>query len=169
MKTFRMNNDVYKDVKIQRLRPELFKFWVNLLSARSEHGPIEDEESIGRLLYLSRPVVKRYCEDLEFVGLLVRSETEGLLANHRCFSGRMPPKEHRRSAEGTLKDRRRITEGATDAGAINENGYSASSCVEKVGVIFTENSTGKLTDSKKPKPESRENVSILLFPSLFPL
>lgn len=75
MKWFRLYNEVYSDPKVQSLRPELFRFWINVMCVASENDPrgvIPGEEKLRRLLNLDRPVIRRYLAALKEVGLVDR-------------------------------------------------------------------------------------------------
>ena len=79
MKWYRFYNEVYRDPKVQSLRPELFRFWVNVMCIVSESEPrglVPDEAILKRLLCLSGPSVKRYLSDLEEAALLCRESAE---------------------------------------------------------------------------------------------
>ena len=84
MKWFRFYHASYRNPKVQEMRPELFRFWVNMLCVASEseeRGTIPSEAHLGRALGLSKALVKRYCSDLEALVLLHRSDT-GALTPH---------------------------------------------------------------------------------------
>jgi hypothetical protein len=79
MKWFRLYNEVYSDPKVQGLRPELFRFWVNVMCIASESDPrgiVPSEAKLKRLLNLSGPAVKRYLSDLVGAALLCLESVE---------------------------------------------------------------------------------------------
>lgn len=74
---FRMYDDVLDDPKVQRLPPDLFKAWVNLLCLASRNdGLLPDIEDIAFALRLSHDVTRDIVVTLSQRGLL--DEEEGL-------------------------------------------------------------------------------------------
>jgi hypothetical protein len=93
MKWFRLYNDLRHDPKVQNLRPELFRFWINLLcmaSDQEERGTIPSINAIAVDLGMRRDHVEGFMAALEASYLLLRSSLEG-------------PKEEIRSYKGTFK------------------------------------------------------------------
>lgn len=85
MKWFRFYHDAYRDPKVQNMRPELFKFWVNFLCVASEsedRGTIRSLDHLRRALGLSRRLTERYCGELEAMGLLHRGDSEATTKLH---------------------------------------------------------------------------------------
>ena len=83
MKWFRFYHEAYRNPKVQDMRPELFKFWVNFLCIASESEPrgvVASEGHLRRALGLSKGTVVRYCRELE-----------GLVLLHRSDAGALPP------------------------------------------------------------------------------
>jgi Replication initiation and membrane attachment len=106
MKWFRFYNEVYSDPKVQELRPELFRFWVNLLCVVSENEPrgiVPDESKLKRLLGLDRPVIRRYLDALVKAELIdrgrlvdpstfvARSDDDRLSSSRRCDDDQLSP------------------------------------------------------------------------------
>jgi hypothetical protein len=84
VKWFRFYHDAYRNPKVQDLRPELFKFWVNVLCVASEstpRGTIASEAHLRLALGLTKPTTKRWVSELEALALLHRSE-HGALRPH---------------------------------------------------------------------------------------
>jgi hypothetical protein len=76
MKWFRFYHEVYRDPKVKRMRPELFKFWVQFLCVASEskvRGTIESDDHLACALGMRRTLVERLTSELEAANLLVRS------------------------------------------------------------------------------------------------
>lgn len=85
MKWYRFYNEVYRDPKVQDLRAELFRFWVNFMCVASEsepRGQVTSEAHLRRALGLSAATVRRYCSDLEGALLLHRSSTGALVPHN---------------------------------------------------------------------------------------
>lgn len=85
MKWFRFYHEVYRDPKVQDLRPELFRFWVNFLCVASDSEPrgvIASESHLKRALGLTAATVKRYVSDCEGAGLLHVSITGSLVPHN---------------------------------------------------------------------------------------
>lgn len=79
MKWFRLYNEVYSDPKVQELRPELFRFWINIMCIASENedrGIVPDVPKLKRLLGLDKPVIQRYLAALVDAELLSRRSVE---------------------------------------------------------------------------------------------
>lgn len=75
MKWFRLYNEVYSDPKVQELRPELFRFWINIMCIASENEPrgvVPGVPKLKRLLNLDKPVIERYLAALKAAELLDR-------------------------------------------------------------------------------------------------
>lgn len=84
MKWFRFYHAAYRNPKVQDMRPELFRFWVNLLCVASEsepRGTIASEAHLRLALGLTKASVKRWVSELEASVLLHRSST-GTLHPH---------------------------------------------------------------------------------------
>lgn len=85
MKWFRFYSEAMHDPKVQHLRPELFKFWVNLLclaNEQPERGSLPTLDEIAYILRMKRPVVHRFCVELVVAGLIHRRDLEPSLAGH---------------------------------------------------------------------------------------
>lgn len=94
MKWFRLYNEVYSDPKVQALRPELFRFWVNVMCIASDSEPrglIPSDAKLQRLLCLNGPTVKRYLSDLEASGLLCRESAERAPEDRRGYGDPLMP------------------------------------------------------------------------------
>jgi hypothetical protein len=79
------------DIKVQKLRPELFKFWVNLLclaNERPERGTLPPIEEIAFNLRMKAPVTAGYVASLKSQGLLDET-SNGSLTPHN-WVGRQP-------------------------------------------------------------------------------
>lgn len=77
---FRMYSDILDDPKVQKLPPDLFKAWVNLLCLASRHdGVLPDMEDIAFALRLSQEVTRDIVVTLSQRGLL---DDENGLAPH---------------------------------------------------------------------------------------
>lgn len=84
MKWFRFYHEAYRNPKVQDMRPELFKFWVNFLCLASEsevRGTVPSEGHVRRALGLGKGTVERYCRELVNLDLLIRRNT-GALTPH---------------------------------------------------------------------------------------
>lgn len=82
MKWFRFYHEAYRNPKVQDMRPELFKFWVNVLCVASEsetRGTIPSEAHLRLALGLTKPTTRRFTSELEALSLLHRSEQGALL------------------------------------------------------------------------------------------
>lgn len=74
---FRMYSDVLDDPKVQRLPPDLFKAWVNLLCLASRNGGmLPGVEDIAFALRMSQDVTRNMVRDLSQRGLL--DDADGL-------------------------------------------------------------------------------------------
>lgn len=85
MKWFRFYHDAYRNPKVQDMRPELFKFWVNFLCVASEspeRGVIQSEAHLRLALGLTKPLAKRWVSELEALSLLQRSDDGALRPHH---------------------------------------------------------------------------------------
>lgn len=72
---FRMYSDVLDDPKVQRLPPDLFKAWVNLLCLASRNdGALPSLDDIAFALRMSQDVTRDIVRDLSQRGLLDGSE-----------------------------------------------------------------------------------------------
>lgn len=81
MKWFRFYHEAYRNPKVQEMRPELFKFWVNFLCVASEseeRGRVASEGHLKLALGLTKPTTKRYVSELEALSLLHRDDQGGL-------------------------------------------------------------------------------------------
>ncbi len=77
MKWFRMYDEVLDDPKVQRLRPELFKVWINLLclaNRQKERGTLPRPDDIAFSLRMDRDAAHRVIGELEDVGLVGENE-----------------------------------------------------------------------------------------------
>ena len=84
MKWFRFYHDAYRDPKVQDMKPELFKFWVNTLCVASESDPrgtIRSQDHLRRALGVTKTVAERYVGALLALSLLHRGE-DGALTPH---------------------------------------------------------------------------------------
>lgn len=110
MKWFRFYHEACRDPKVQDMRPELFKFWVNILCVASEQndrGRIPSEAHVKRALGLGQALTKRWLSELEALALLHRS-VDGVLIPHG-WDERQPEsddssKRQKRRRERTSKD-----------------------------------------------------------------
>lgn len=81
MKWFRFYHEAYRNPKVQDMRPELFKFWVNFLCVASEsdtRGVVASESHLRLRIGLSKPLTKRFCDELEALALLHRDDAGAL-------------------------------------------------------------------------------------------
>lgn len=78
MKWFRLYTDVIHDPKVQKLPPQLFKDWINVLCLAAQYeGKIPAViDDVAFSLRLSAPRTKKLLADLSESGLLDVSETE---------------------------------------------------------------------------------------------
>lgn len=91
MKWFRFYHEAYKNPKIKRMRPELFKFWVQLLCVASDspdRGTIESADHLACAMGLRLPLVDRLTRELAASNLLVISASGSLTPYH--WSERQP-------------------------------------------------------------------------------
>lgn len=77
MKWFRLYVDVIHDPKVQKLQPQLFKDWINVLCLAAEHdGKIPASmPDIAFTLHVTEARVRKIIDDLTRAGLLDVSET----------------------------------------------------------------------------------------------
>jgi hypothetical protein len=67
MKWFRLYSEVMNDPKVQSLRPELFKFWINLLclaNVQKERGSLPPTAAIAFQLRMRTDRVARFLAEL---------------------------------------------------------------------------------------------------------
>ena len=91
MKWFRFYHEVCRDPKVQMMRAELFRFWINVLCVASEsknRGRIESEDHLRLALGLDRATTKRWLSELEALALLHRS-FDGVFTPHN-WDARQP-------------------------------------------------------------------------------
>lgn len=78
---FRMYDELLDDPKVQRLRPELFKAWVNLMCLASKHGHIPHADDVAFALRIDAEKAKHYVNELVEIGLIDITE-EDLVKPH---------------------------------------------------------------------------------------
>jgi hypothetical protein len=81
MKWFRFYSEALDDPKVQKLRPELFKFWVNLLclaNAGSPRGTLPPIDDMALRMRIRRDHLERFIAALEASKLLVRDGSNAL-------------------------------------------------------------------------------------------
>jgi hypothetical protein len=81
MKWFRFYSEALDDPKVQKLRPELFKFWVNLLclaNAGSPRGTLPSLDDMALRMRIRRDHLDRFIAALEAAKLLVRDGSDAL-------------------------------------------------------------------------------------------
>jgi hypothetical protein len=72
---FRFYDDAVDDPKVQRLPPNLFKAWINLLCLASQNGgSLPSPDDIAFKLRMSGPQVDKLCDELSERNLLDVSE-----------------------------------------------------------------------------------------------
>jgi hypothetical protein len=89
MKWFRFYSEALHDPKVQQLRPELFKFWVNCLCLANEQpdrGTLPTVAEIAFILRMKRPVVERFCVELVVNELIHVAADDGPLKLQRSES-----------------------------------------------------------------------------------
>lgn len=73
---FRMYDDLLDDPKVQRLPPDLFKAWVNMLCITNKHdGVLPDVDLIAYRLRLDVTETERCLEELRLAGLIDGGDT----------------------------------------------------------------------------------------------
>src|SRR6185503_3577440 len=76
MSWFRFYDDAVNDPKVQRLPPELFKFWVNILCVASKHqGVLPSVPDIAFSIRMAPERVEQRMVALRDAGLLDETET----------------------------------------------------------------------------------------------
>jgi hypothetical protein len=106
MKWFRLYSEVLNDPKVQSLRPELFKFWINLLclaNVQKERGSLPPPSAIAFQLRMRTDRVARFLAELQARHLLVTGSS-GPLQPHN-WDARQPPSD--RVAERVKRSRQR--------------------------------------------------------------
>lgn len=73
---FRMYDELLDDPKVQRLRPELFKAWVNLMCLASRHGEIPNADDVAFALRIDAEKAKAYVDELMDLGLIDVTEND---------------------------------------------------------------------------------------------
>lgn len=73
---FRLYDDLLDDPKVQRLRPELFKAWVNLLCLASRTGEIPQADDVAFALRIERDKAVHYVNELVEFGLIDKSDDD---------------------------------------------------------------------------------------------
>lgn len=106
---FRMYDDVLDDPKVQRLPPDLFKAWVNLLCLASRNdGLLPDIDDIAFALRMSQDVTRDIVRDLSQRGLI--DDCDGL-SPHNWNSRQFKSDKDDTAAERKRKQRKREKEG----------------------------------------------------------
>lgn len=85
MKWFRFYSEALHDPKVQQLRPELFKFWVNCLclaNERPERGTLPNVDELAFILRMKRPVVERFMVEMLVGGLIHWKHLDPGLTSH---------------------------------------------------------------------------------------
>lgn len=93
MRWFRFYHEALDDPKVQRLCPELFKAWVNILCLASEgtpRGSLPSVEDIAFRLRLDLETTTAHCLALEGAGLV--EWVDGFFQPHN-WKGRQPPSD----------------------------------------------------------------------------
>ena len=106
MKWFRLYSEVMNDPKVQSLRPELFKFWINLLclaNVQKERGSLPPTSEIAFQLRMRTDRVARFLSELQARQLLVTSASGPLKPHH--WDVRQPQSD--RVAERVKRHRQR--------------------------------------------------------------
>jgi hypothetical protein len=106
MKWFRLYSEVLNDPKVQSLRPELFKFWINLLclaNVQKERGSLPPTPEIAFQLRMRPDRVARFLAELQARHLLVTGAS-GPLQPHN-WDVRQPQSDH--VAERVRRSRQR--------------------------------------------------------------
>src|SRR6516164_5544563 len=97
MKWFRFYTEAMHDPKVQRLSPELFKFWVNLLclaSEREDRGTLPSEDEISFILRVKKPQCRSNLAALITLCLLDVGAMEGQCpGNGGAMEGQCPGNE----------------------------------------------------------------------------
>ena len=109
MEWFRFYHEALTNEKVQDMRPELFKFWVNFLCAASEsptRGVIESHDRLARKLNLHKGTVVRYCSECEGRGLLHRREDGALIPNN--WKKRQPESDDQAKRKKAGKEKRSV-------------------------------------------------------------
>src|SRR5512135_1120720 len=106
MKWFRLYSEVLNDPKVQSLRPELFKFWINLLclaNVQKERGSLPPTPAIAFQLRMRPDRVARFLSELQARHLLMTGAS-GQLKPHN-WDARQPQSD--RVAERVRQSRQR--------------------------------------------------------------
>lgn len=83
MEWFRFYHEALNDPKVQQLRPELFKHWVNLLcvaNLTTPRGTFPNLDDVSFLMRLPKPKIVSIIDELSELGLIDR--VEGILKPH---------------------------------------------------------------------------------------